>query len=208
MNMSKPQCGTMSKIFSRRIALFGSFVLIVAAAFAFVNRAVAGQETTPAPTNGAGVVKTQSYVSTDPVVQGKPFQAAVVVNIDSRLHMNSHKPSDAYLIPTTLTPQIPGGFKVVDTVYPLGHDKTFPFSPDKPLNVYSGSVTLRLKLLADATAPTGDTTIPMVLRYQACNNSACLPPVKVPVTLKFQVAAAGTKSHPVHAEVFSTEKGK
>lgn len=199
---------TSSSTQFKRIALVSSFILILAVALALGNRAFAAQESTPAPTNGAGVVKTQSYVSTDPVVQGKPFQAAVVVNIDSRFHMNSHKPSDAYLIPTTLTPQVPAGFKVVDTVYPLGHDKTFPFSPDKPLNVYSGSVTLRLKLLADSTAPAGDTTIPMVLRYQACNNSACLPPVKVPVTLKFQVAPAGTKSRPVHAEVFSSDRGK
>jgi DsbC/DsbD-like thiol-disulfide interchange protein len=159
------------------------------------------QEATPLPP--AQVVKTHAYASLEPVPRGKDFQVAVVVDINQAYHMNSHKPSDSYLIPTTLTPQLPAGFTLVDTAYPAGHDKKFPFSPDKPLNVYSGTVTLRLKLSAQSGAPLGAVTIPMTLRYQACNNSACLPPVKVPVSIEFKVAAAGTASHAAHPEIFS-----
>jgi DsbC/DsbD-like thiol-disulfide interchange protein len=159
------------------------------------------QEATPlAP---AQVVKTHAYASLEPVPRGKDFQVAVVVDINQAYHMNSHKPSDSYLIPTTLTPQLPAGFTLVDTAYPAGHDKKFPFSPDKPLNVYSGTVTLRLKLSAQSGAALGAVMIPMTLRYQACNNSACLPPVKVPVSIEFKVAAAGTASHAAHPEIFS-----
>jgi DsbC/DsbD-like thiol-disulfide interchange protein len=161
-----------------------------------------------APRSAASVVTTTTYVSAEPVAQGKEFQAAVVVKIADGYHMNSHKPSDAYLIPTTLTPQLPAGFKLVEAVYPAGRNKTFPFSPDKPLNVYSGSVTLRLRLTADASTPLGPITIPITLRYQACNNSACLPPVKIPVSVKLEVAAAGTKSHPVHGDIFSAGAGE
>jgi len=156
-----------------------------------------------APMKPADVVKTHAYVSLDRVPRGKEFEAAVVVDIAENYHMNSHKPAEAYLIPTTLTPQLPTGIKLVDTLYPPGHLKKFPFSPDTALNVYSGSVTLRLKLAAEDGASIGAATIPMVLRYQACNNSACLPPVKVPVTAELQIAAAGASSHPAHAEVFS-----
>jgi len=162
---------------------------------------VQAQEAVPlAP---AQVVKTHAYASLDPVPRGKDFQVAVVVDINQAYHMNSHKPSDSYLIPTTITPQLPAGFALVDTNYPAGHDKKFPFSPDKPLNVYSGTVTLRLKLSAQSSAQLGSVTIPMTLRYQACNNSACLPPVKVPVSVELKVAAAGAASHPAHPEVFS-----
>ena len=62
--------------------------------------------------------------------------------------MNSHKPTDPYLIPTTLTPQLPSGFDVTGTIYPDGHQEKFSFSPNKPLNVYTGKVVLRLKLTA------------------------------------------------------------
>ena len=97
----------------------------------------------------------------DPVPRGKEFQAAVVVKINPGYHMNSHKPSDSYLIPTTLTPQLPDGFTLVgEPSYPLGKNEKFPFSPDKPLNVYTDSVTFRLKMTADEKAALGKASIP------------------------------------------------
>jgi thioredoxin:protein disulfide reductase len=158
---------------------------------------------TSALQSASQVVKTHAYVSLDPVPRGKEFQAAVVVSIESGYHMNSHKPLDAYLIPTSLTPQLPAGIQLADTIYPAGQIKKFSFSADKGLDVYTGSVTLRLRLTAEEGSQLGDTTIPMTLRYQACNDSACLPPVKVPVSVQFHVAAAGTSSHALHPEIFS-----
>jgi thiol:disulfide interchange protein DsbD len=151
----------------------------------------------------ASVVTPQTFVSLDRVPRGQSFEAAVVVAIQQGFHMNSNKPSEDYLIPTTITANPPDGIRVVDTIYPLGEMKKFSFSPDKPLNVYSGSVTLRIKLAAEGKAALGPTTIPVTLRYQACNDTACLPPVKVPVIVNFEVFAAGTAAHRVHPEVFS-----
>jgi thioredoxin:protein disulfide reductase len=172
------------------LLLIGSTILIRA------------QDTAP-PKSAASVVKTKVYSSLDPVPRGKEFQVAVVVDIENGYHMNSHKPLDSYLIPTTLTPQLPSGFTLADTLYPPGKNLKFPFSPDKPLNVYTESVTLRLRLTAREDAKLGDTSVPITLRYQACNNSACLPPVKVPVTAHITVAAAGAKTHADHPEIFS-----
>ena len=154
--------------------------------------------------NPSSIVKPHALVSLDPVPRGKDFQAAVVVDIARGFHMNSHKPTDEYLIPTTLTPQLPPGFELEDTIYPSGRLEKFSFSPNKPLDVYTGSVTLKLRLMADAKAPLGVATIPVTLRYQACNDAACLPPVKVPVNVEVHVAAAGAKAEPVHPEVFSS----
>lgn len=152
----------------------------------------------------ATVVKPRAYVSLEPVPRGKQFEIGVVATIVSGYHVNSHKPTDPYLIPTTISAELPKGFQLVDTIYPPGEEKRFPFSPDKPLNVYSGSVTLRLKVTAQNDAALGAATIPMTLRYQACNDAACLPPVKLPITLKLQVAAPNAKAHPVHPEIFAS----
>ncbi len=168
--------------------------------------AIALAQDSSTPKSAAEVVKAHPYVSLDPVPRGKAFEAAVVVQIAEGYHMNSHKPSDAYLIPTTLTPKLPEGIHLVDTIYPPGRLKKFAFSPDKALDVYSGSVTLRLKLTAQDSAAIGATTIPMILRYQACNNSACLPPVKIPVTAELKIAAAGATAKPVHSDVFAAPK--
>ena len=161
-----------------------------------------------APESAASVVKTKVYSSLDPVPRGKEFQIAVVVDIESGYHMNSHKPLDSYLIPTTLTPELPEGFTLADTVYPPGKNLKFPFSPDKPLNVYTQSVILRMRVTAGENAKLGGTPIPITLRYQACNNSACLPPVKVPVTAQIKVAEAGAKTHAEHPEIFSAPASK
>ena len=164
------------------------------------NAFVSAQEALPSP---AAVVKPQTFVSIEPVPRGKSFEIAVVVEIAKGFHMNSHKPTDPYLIPTTLTPQLLSGFDVADTIYPDGHDEKFSFSPNKPLNVYTGKVILRVKLTAHPDAALGPTTIPITLRYQACNDTTCLQPVKIPVDAKFQVAAADAKSHAAHADIFS-----
>src|ERR1700758_2619447 len=164
---------------------------------------VAAQEPLPSP---AAVVKPQTFVSIEPVPRGKSFEIAVVAEIAKGFHMNSHKPTDPYLIPTTLTPVLPAGFEVTNTIYPDGHQEKFSFSPNKPPNVYTGKVILRLKLTAHPDAALGATTIPITLRYQACNDTTCLQPVKIPVDAKFQVAAAAAKSHPAHADVFTAAK--
>jgi DsbC/DsbD-like thiol-disulfide interchange protein len=187
----------IAKRFAHVSALAG-FLLMSGTATALAQEAAA-------PPKPSDIVNTKTYVSLDPVPRGKDFQAAVVVKISTGYHMNSHKPSDSYLIPTTLTPQLPSGFTLAEAVYPAGRDEKFPFSPDKPLNVYSGSVTLRLRLTADDKAALGATTIPVTLRFQACNTSACLPPVKVPVNLELQVVAAGGTSHATHPEIFTAK---
>lgn len=162
----------------------------------------APQSASPLP-SASSVAKPRSVVSLDPVPRGADFQVAIVVEIAHGFHMNSHKPSDEYLIPTTVTPQLPAGFRLTDTIYPNGRLEKFSFSPNKPLDVYTGSVTLRLRLATQPNAPLGMATIPLTLRYQACNDAACLPPVKVPVTVQFQVALEGAKAQPVHPELFS-----
>ncbi|HXW57624.1 MAG TPA: protein-disulfide reductase DsbD domain-containing protein [Candidatus Cybelea sp.] len=173
---------------------------LAAGVFALMFAAGAGAQIQPA----TSVVKPHAYVSLEPVPRGKEFDAAVVIDIARGYHMNSHKPTDPYLIPTSITPELPKGFRLVDTSYPPGQLERFPFSPDKPLDVYTGSVTLRLKFAALEEAALGAASIPMTLRYQACNDSACLPPVRVPVVVDLRVAERNAKAHTVHPDIFGT----
>lgn len=183
--------------------LSASFLVACGFPFVLARLASAFPQGSSALPSASSIVKPRTVVSLEPVPRGEEFQVAVVVDIARGFHMNSHKPTDEYLIPTTLTPQVPAGFQLTDTIYPNGRLEKFSFSPNKPLDVYTGSVTLRLRLVAQANAPLGAETIPVTLRYQACNDAACLPPVKVPVTVQLKVAAAGTKAQPVHPELFS-----
>jgi DsbC/DsbD-like thiol-disulfide interchange protein len=193
---------------TKTVAFCALLLMLAAGNFApRENTAAAAQNSAdmPAP---AAIVRPRAFVSLAPVPRGKEFQVALAVDIAHGYHMNSHHPTDKYLIPTTLTPKLPTGFELLDTIYPAGRIEKFSFSPDKGLDVYSGSVTLKLRLIAHNDAPIGAVTFPVTLRYQACNDTTCLPPVKVPVDVRVDVAAAGTVAHASHPEIFAAPSAK
>ena len=88
------------------------------------------------------------------------------------LHINSHKPKDEELIPTTLSIPEDSGVRIEGAVYPPGTDFTLPLDPRTKLSVYSGEFTIQARIVATA----GDHLVKARLRYQACDNSACMPP--------------------------------
>jgi DsbC/DsbD-like thiol-disulfide interchange protein len=192
----------------RTIALCVFLLTLAAGAFTLRQTATVAAQASPDIPNAATIVKPRVFVSLAPVPRGTEFQVAVVTEIAHGYHMNSHHPTDKYLIPTTLTPKLPTGFELLDTLYPAGRVEKFSFSPDKGLDVYSGSVTLKLRLIAHNDAPIGAVTFPVTLRYQACNDTTCLPPAKVPVDVRVDVAAAGAAAKATHPEIFSTPAAK
>ena len=141
------------------------------------------------------VVKSEAYTSFEPVARGKEFQIAVVLKIRDGFHINARKPTLEYLIPTDLKVELPAGYKAGEVTYPEGTLKSFAFSQSEKLNVYTGTVILRLKLTAPTDAPLGAQHIPLKLRYQACNDSVCLPPVRQDFDTAFTVAATGKIAH-------------
>jgi DsbC/DsbD-like thiol-disulfide interchange protein len=147
------------------------------------------------------VVSPTAYVSLEPAARGASFQLAVVMKIRNGFHVNAHQASADYLIPTTVTAELPAGFKAGEVVYPKGELHTFAFTKT-PLNVYQDKVILRIPITAQPDAPTGTQHIPLKLRYQACNNEVCLPPLKVDVDATVTVAANSSAARPAHAELF------
>src|SRR5216683_3401218 len=139
--------------------------------------------------SGREVVKPEVYASLDPAGRGSSFQIAVVMKIRPGFHVNAREKSEEYLIATDLKTQLPSGFSSGgEVVYPKGKLETFTFSK-KPLNVYQGTVILRLPINALATAPLGEQHIPLKLRYQACSTELCLPPVTIPLEAVVNIAA-------------------
>jgi thioredoxin:protein disulfide reductase len=145
------------------------------------------------------VVKSEAHTSFEPVARGKEFQIAVVLKIRDGFHINARKPTLEYLIPTDLKVELPAGYKAGEVTYPDGTLKSFTFSKTEKLNVYTGTIVLHLTATAPADAALGAQHIPMKLRYQACNDSVCLPPVRQDVAAAFTVAAA---AKPANTEFF------
>lgn len=154
--------------------------------------------------SGREVVAPTAYVSLEPVVRGSSFQLAIVLKIRNGFHINARKPSAEYLIPTDLRANLPAGFKSAGEIsYPKGELHTFAFTKT-PLNVYEDKVVLRVPLSAQPDAPLGAQKIPLKLRYQACSQEVCLPPVTLDVDAPVTVAATSANSRLTHPELFPT----
>ena len=187
-----------------RARISRGLALVVGAAIAalagLTSSALAQDGAYPA---AASVLQPQAYVSLQPVPREHSFEIAVVAKISPGFHINAHVPSEDYLIPTKVTADLPSGVRLVEATYPRGVMRSFRFSKT-PLRVYEGSFTVRMKLRTNGTAPTGPQKIALTVGYQACNQDACLPPTKIPVTAELEIGAVGTAARPVHADIFTS----
>jgi thiol:disulfide interchange protein len=118
---------------------------------------------------------------------GEGNKAAVVVRlaIDKGYHINANPASASYLIPVEVTMAPADGVSFGKPVYPAGKETKFAFQAE-PLAVYEDTVTVRVPITTGASG-TATAKLSGSVRYQACNDQACL----FPTTAKFSVQGAG-----------------
>jgi cytochrome c biogenesis DsbD-like protein len=147
------------------------------------------------------VVKPLAYASFDPAARGKQLDVAVLMKIKEGFHVNARETTFDYLIPTDLKAEPAAGFKFGAVKYPKGALHKFSFAKDQALNVYADTVTLLVPVTIESGASLGEQHLSLKLRYQACNNEVCLPPVTLPVDAVIHVSAG--ESRPSHPELFA-----
>jgi DsbC/DsbD-like thiol-disulfide interchange protein len=124
--------------------------------------------------------------------QSSPSKSVIVVEmrIGPGWHVNSHTPSEKFLIPTTVVlTSSAGAFSPVR--YPKDVEKRFSFSP-KPLRVYEGTVRFETDLELPAGAA-GAAEITGGLDYQACNQNMCFAPARIPLEARITVAPKSSR---------------
>jgi suppressor for copper-sensitivity B len=131
---------------------------------------------------------------------GAPARVAALVTIEHGWHVNSHKPSFEYLIPTVLDLTLPAGWPQETVQYPAAKMKVFSFEP-KPLAVYDGDVVMLAAVQVPKGVKKGTYPVSAALRYQACNDTQCLPPVTAEARIELTVGPGG---QPRHGELFVT----
>ena len=109
---------------------------------------------------------------------GAKTTIAVEMTIGPGWHVNSHTPSEPYLIPTAASLTASAG-SLSPVRYAKDEEKKFTFS-DKPLRVYTGTVRFETDLEVPAGA-SGEVSVEGNLSYQACNDQQCFPPAKIPL---------------------------
>lgn len=128
-----------------------------------------------------------------------PRAAQTMVSLDFRVppgyHINSNTPKSEFLIPTSLKMDLPTDIILGKIKYPDGEDLSFPFSPDEKLNVYTGDFRIVVAVHPLLAVTPGKYIMHGVLRYQACDNSACYPPKTVRVEFNVKVVKEPPQHH-------------
>src|SRR5262249_15222413 len=129
---------------------------------------------------------------------------AVAVKISDGFHVNAHKPSFDYLIATDLAfaQADLAGFTLAEPIYPPHVEKSFAFTDGKTLRVYEGTALIGVDASAGRDLKSGPRTLHATLTAQACNDSSCLAPAKLPVEFAVTIAAPDEPTRPVHPEIF------
>jgi thiol:disulfide interchange protein DsbD len=129
----------------------------------------------PAP-QSASDVNISGAVAPDKIKKGRSVRATVVMDIPNGLHVQSNKPLDKFLVPTKLDVETPSGMNVGPISYPRPVMRKLKFSKAN-VAVYEGKAMIRFNVTVPANYSGGSGEIKGKLRFQACNDDSCFPPV-------------------------------
>ncbi|MEK6406022.1 MAG: cytochrome c biogenesis protein CcdA [Acidobacteriota bacterium] len=149
------------------------------------------------------VVKAKGFASVDGVRPGDKFKVAVAVEVGEGYHINAHRPSLAFLIPTTVKFEPSAGISVAQEKYPAPKHRKFEFAPDTELAVHEGALFITAEAEADRTIQQGAATIRALVTVQACNDTQCLAPSDLTVEIPIKVVSAKQAIKQANAEIFA-----
>ena len=144
-----------------------------------------GLYSNPLP-QSASDVKVTGSIAPDKIKKGRLVKGSVVIDIPKGLHVQSNKPLDKYLIPTKLDVETPSGMKVGPVSYPRAVMRNLKFSKGA-VAVYEGRAIVRFNVTVPANYGGSSGEIKGKLRFQACNDDACFPPVTKEVKMWLNV---------------------
>ena len=147
------------------------------------------------------VVEVRTVQAAEGVHPGSSLKVAAVARIASGFHLNDHRPTLDYLIPTEWKLESNKQVSVDRVVYPKGELKKFAFS-DVQLSVYQGTLAVGALLKVPRATRPGTYALRGQFHYQACNDHACLPPKSVPLAVVVKVVRRGAPLKRVNADVF------
>ena len=126
--------------------------------------------------------------------RGHSGTVELMFRVPSGFHINSNLPHQEYLKKTELKLDAPTDILVRKVSYPDGEDRSFPFAPDEKINVYSGDFTITVEVRPLKTVLPTKYAVHGYLNYQACDNAACYPPRKLPVTFEIRITKSASEN--------------
>ncbi|UCF81673.1 MAG: DUF255 domain-containing protein [Acidobacteriota bacterium] len=140
------------------------------------------------PAEEESPVEASASVSPGEARPGQKVELVVRLDIAEKWHVNARKPREEYLIPTEVRVEnLPEGLKAGEVDYPKEKLVKLGFS-DAPLAVYDGRTEISVPLTVAKDAQPGPRTLTAKVRFQACDDSRCLPPEERTVSATLEIA--------------------
>jgi DsbC/DsbD-like thiol-disulfide interchange protein len=155
------------------------------------------------PTNRNNTVTAKAYLSVDKLPPGGTCRFVVYVSIKDGWHINTNEVGEDWQVPTELTIASKQGVTVSRLSYSPGKSAQLP-GMQRPLTVYEKTAEIRGVLAVPAEAAGKPEELQIQLKYQACNaKGECLPPSKVKLKGKMQIAPNLQSVHAQNPNLFS-----
>ena len=132
---------------------------------------------------------------------GDTVRLALKVEIPKGLHLQSDRPRDKYLIPTTVWVDPGSRAEVLEVVFPPSRDLPMP-GYAQPLLVFEGEATIGVVVRIPADA-SGTLRIPARFRYQACDDDQCFRARTIETAWTVRVESTQAAADPMQAALFA-----
>lgn len=169
----------------RKMELTGILVVVLTLSLPVTS---ASELQTEARQNQDPIVIVKASPPLQPVAPGDTFELTLEVTVAPGFHINSQKPEDELLVPTSVELNKDPALELKEAIFPEAKKKKFKFS-DKPLSVYEGQVKVKLKIELAEGVCGSSLEIEGKVRYQACDQEACLRPSSVPFKATVKLAS-------------------
>ena len=112
---------------------------------------------------------------TKSIANGSVVNLALLLNIKEGWHINSNKPLDPNLVPTSVNLKDTSAYKLKEIKYPQPELKKLAFS-EKELSLYEYEAVIKIQIVIDKNYNEKNLIINGKIQYQPCNDQTCLFP--------------------------------
>ena len=147
------------------------------------------------------IVQVEVHSSHESIHPEGSFRIAIIADIKPGFHINSHNPTDQFLVPTVVRFDEKEGITFSPVSYPVPELKSFSFSTSKA-SVYEGKISIFSQGGLSNDIPPGDVKVSGILAYQACNDQTCFMPMSVGFEIPLKVVNTDEPIKLINKHVF------
>jgi hypothetical protein len=151
-------------------------------------------------------VTVEAYSSKTTAAPGETIRVAIKLTMEEGWHLNSNKPLQKNLLPTSVELRDTPAVSLAEMKYPAGTQVSFDFSPE-PLSVYEETIWITAFLRISENADEGLEQMNFILHMQPCSNEACGSPQEVTLSIPLQIARGRGEEAARHQELFDALEG-